>query len=38
MQRDKSKIFPIARRKEISSHSLSARQGRIPRASIFARM
>jgi hypothetical protein len=38
MQREKSKIIPIARLKEISSQSHSARQGRAARASLFARM
>jgi hypothetical protein len=38
MQRDKSKIIPIARLKEISSQSPPARQGRAARASLFVRM
>jgi hypothetical protein len=38
MQRDKSKIIPIARLKEISSQSPSAHQPRPARASLFARM
>jgi hypothetical protein len=38
MQRDKSKIIPIARLEEISSQSRSARQARAARASLLARI